>query len=303
MDKISPLLLITDSDPVPEPVVSASGWYTTETHEHYQYWRDEDKVAWLIAQGWYVTQQTNYPTADPPYTFYRLERRRLLPERALSDLVSQFTSAYNEGRTINDQRYDEIVAVYAAMLDKGQDEFQLQRKESRTYEDLAETLIASVGSDYSTYSSAQTGALSTWGDSQRDAVETQFDNLLAARRADLISRGLYNTTLWESISAGIERERAKALNVVEDQILARQVELTDRVYARQVEMRRNVQAAGERLHNLMEEGRLKMLDMRNRILGAMLNFMERRQDEYPGLENLGELASKLGMGETTGVVP
>lgn len=52
----------------------------------------------------------------------RLQRRRIQAESVLQDMVRSFTDAYNEGRQVNSERYDELVSLYALMLSRTEGE-------------------------------------------------------------------------------------------------------------------------------------------------------------------------------------
>jgi hypothetical protein len=58
-----------------------------------------------------------------------------------------------------------------------------------------------------------------------------------------------------------------------------------------------LESASNRLAELKSSRRFTASDFRNKILTAMLAFMERRSDDYPGMEALAELAAKLGYSE------
>jgi hypothetical protein len=47
---------------------------------------------------------------------------------------------------------------------------------------------------------------------------------------------------------------------------------------------------------------LKPLEFRNSMFAAMLNFMERRTDDYPGIDGLANIAAQLGYSEGAAVV-
>ncbi len=293
MDKINPLSYITDTDPVSEEVIDASGWFAWEYIVYQAYTRDDDQLPWYQAQGWVVWKSISVglPSDENRYTTYWLKRRRLQADKALNDLIADFTAAYNEGRQINDQRYDEIVTIYSAMLDKTEDEINaLGTSNTTEYEDL----IALLPTDFDETDDDLDGLLDNWGDSMRARVNLNFDNESTSARANLVARGMYNTTVWATTSAGIERRRNEALNDLEDKILARQAALIEGQADRKLRMRIAVLQAYERLISIKKDDRFQPLDIRNRVLSAMLNFMERREDDYPGLEQLGQLAQQLG---------
>lgn len=304
MEKINPLSYVTDTDPVPEEVLDASDWYEWEyTNVNIPEDNSESDLSWLLSQGWSVYMSTGYTLNGVRQYSATLRRRKFRPDKALKALISDFTTAYNEGREINDQRYDEIVAIYNVMLDKSEDYLTTIESENNGYDDLLDALITNLESDYDDHAEDVGDDLDDYGDAQRTRIETQFDNELAAARQDLVNRGMYNSTVWASISAGIAQKESDALTELEDKIIRLQLDNKNHLYAAKVDMRKNVLAARDRKIQAAKEGKLSYLQQRNEILIAMLNFMERRNDDYPGLQNLGQLATQLGMNNVTGVMP
>ena len=315
MDKINPLLYITDTDPVPEEVLDASGWFETEYMTATAVRVDTPTsseitggyIEWFMAQGWvqydadYNVRSVDGTTISYNITYY-LKRRKLQAERVLGDMIQEFTDAYNEGREINDRRYDEIVTLYDKMLDKSEDEITTLDSTVSSYDTLITAVLNNLPTDFTAHETDVGTLLDDWGDSRRDEIATQFDNELAKAKQALVTRGMYNTTVWTSVSAGIETQRAKALTDLEDKIVERKLVSKDRLHTIRVDMRKNMIDAYHRMLGVKHDHSLKTLDFRNAILGAMLNFMERRSDEYPGLDSLADIAAKLGYSEGAAVV-
>ena len=136
--------------------------------------QDEANLPWLLSQGWIVYRTDAQWNADSglweTYKWW-LKRQVLKPEAALDDLTESFTNAYNEGRTLNDQRYDEIVALFSVMLDKTEDSLVSLESADDTYESLIELLIYNVSADYTTHADDVDGALDDWADSERTRIE------------------------------------------------------------------------------------------------------------------------------------
>lgn len=400
LEAINPLSYITDWTPIPATAANASGWFQTE------YARvdvDEDEkpgnLPWFLAQGWivYAVASTIRIGGKNPGVVrrsYSLSRKKLQSDRVLQTMINEFTSAYNEGRLLNDRRYDEIVQLYDVMLSRSTAEANAVTDFVGTYESLlsdialnqlpdssseieavAQGLISDYGTteraraslyagdlallatDYGTvlrqlattqetaalgrmtdyearfrpaleshdsdtkrisqaFEAAQnarlaayrakaesaldtfdanqitriseyqsnvdskldtflssnlprvighggnittavqafytthggriedfettiTGLLDDFGEGERARIEDQFDNELANARQSLTSRGLYNTTVWEGVSMGIERLRSRML-----------LELADRLAERSVGILTTVQ----NIRNAFEEG-------------------------------------------------
>jgi hypothetical protein len=313
MDKINPLLYVTDTDPVPEAVLDASGWFETE----YATWMystgpaligtsnsTTDLTPWFMAQGWTVYDRVSVRlgTASAWEVTIYFKRRKLQSERVLNDMIREFTDAYNEGRSINDQRYDEIVTIYNVMLDKSENEMRSLIATSNDYDSLIQVVVNKLEGDWTTHNTSVTALLDGFGDSRIDEINVQFDNKLTEARSGLVGRGMFNTTTWDSISAGIERERQKALSDLSDKITDKKISVYDRLYQAKDSMRKSIMATHERLLASKRENAITPLDFRNKILSAMLAFMERRTDEYPGLDGLAGIAAQLGFSEGAATV-
>jgi len=296
MDKINPAAYITDVDPTPEGIITSSNWYEWQNIDI----EDGTQIPWLLAQGWVITStRTSFNAETGLHETYQwsLKRRVLRPESALRDLIISFTNAYNTGRNLNDQRYDEIVTLYTVMLDKSEDEMNSLSSDNSTYDDLVETILAELSASWTTLSADLTGVYDDYGTDATDRINTQFDNRVAEARASLIDRGAYNSTIWDSINTGIERERASALGELADKITDRDVALKDRLYSLKADMQTKILAARDRIRSYVQNSEIQTIGMRNQVLQALLQFMERREDGYPDLGTIGQLATNLGAGQ------
>ncbi|WP_309381969.1 hypothetical protein [Cerasicoccus frondis] len=297
MDKINPSEHITENDPVSQAAHLASNWYETE----YLTVDDDSQMGWLQAQGWEIYK--TYQTGSGEAYRWGLKRRTIKGEKILNDLLADFTSAYNEGRTLNDQRYDDIVSIHAAITDKTQDSLIALEAEGTDYDALVDSLVAGIEADFTTHSTDIGGDLDDYGDSQRTRINTQFNAKVSQARSSLVSRGMFNSTLWNSVESGIERERAVALTDLEDKILLTQTNLKERLYAAKSTMRSKVLAARDRMYGSSHSHGLAREELRTRVIQALTNFMERRTDSYPDLASIAQIASELGAGTVQGSQP
>lgn len=97
----------TDPQDVQDP--NAAGWFGDEETASDVPGRD---LGWMLAQGWKVDGDPEDDDDNPPEKLYTLKRKPLKNETVLGELVTQYVTAYNEGRTANDERYDDIMAMY-----------------------------------------------------------------------------------------------------------------------------------------------------------------------------------------------
>lgn len=299
MDKIFPLTLITDTDPVPLTPRDPTAWYTTTYVAVDTETTTDDQLMWLISQGWIVYGITIHNAGgiggSRYYTWY-LYRRVMSGEETLKAMVEDYTVAYNEGRELNDGRYDDIVAVYAAVIDEVQDGLIALVTENTTYDGLIDALITSIETNWSDYNTDVSGDLDDYGTAETLRINTQFNSELSKAQNTLINNSMYNATTWASVSAGIERERAFALSDLNDKILILQTNLKGRLYDTEAQMRDRVMAARDRVFASDHTSAMAREDMRERIIVALCNFMERRTDSYPDLTAIGNAAAELGAG-------
>jgi DNA-binding ferritin-like protein (Dps family) len=308
MTKINPLLYITNWTPVSQSVLNASGWFENETTTVRILAGSEESLGWFLAQGWTVTSSTREKTLLRTSVYsssnviaydyvYAMTRRKLQSDRVLQSMINEFTKAYNEGRRLNDRRYDEIITLQSVMLDDTENEFVTVNASVAAYEAIVDRVIADLPADFATYKSEVEGIFDTWGDSQRERVNTQFDNQLAKARADLISRGMYNGTVWTSVASGIEESRATALNELEDRVVDKRFSVVDKINSVRSDFRSRLEASALRLSDEKQKRVIGQLEFRNAIITALAAFMERRTDDYPGIAELAKLAAGLGYSE------
>jgi hypothetical protein len=305
MDKIQPLSYITDTDPVAQAIQNVSGWYTTEYMTiEWDGLNPTNYLEWYMAQGWVMYNKTStwrmVGGLSIQYSTGYLKRRKLQSEKVLQSLVSDFTNAYNEGRSINDQRYDEIVRIWSVALDKTEDEINALGADD--YDTIIDSIINQLPNDLDDFENNISGILDDYGDSRRTAINVRFDSELSKAQQDLINRGLYNTTTWASVSAGIEREREQALTDFEDTLVERKVDIELALLKARIQIRQAMIDAHNRWMDFRRTNRFAPLEIRNSILKAMLDFMERRTDSYPGIDALAGMTAQLGYSEGAATV-
>lgn len=325
MEKINPLLYITDWSPNIEAAMNASKWFESETMQVTIQPGSDVSIGWFQAQGWVVVKidrstgpgesatttvrvsgdvsssrsTTTVNRSNFVYT-YTLKRKKLQADLVLQNMIEEFTKAYNEGRVLNDRRYDEIVMLYSVMLSRSEDEINIDTSD---YEVLMRRILGNLEREFYAHEAKTEGLLVNLGDSRREQVNLRFDNEIASARQSLVSKGLYNTTVWASTSSGIERNREMALNDLEDKLAEREISVVDRLQTIRNEMNDRISSSAERIRGLVLKKAFDAATFRNTILTAMLAFMERRSDDYPGIGELANLAAGLGYGEGYSVKP
>lgn len=295
MDKLTPS--IQDTPVTPKAVDNVSQWYETETTSGAF---TPSQIGWLHAQGY---QTTSYAKVGANPALWALARRTVKAESILQDLVTSYTEAYNTGRNLNDQRYDDLVVLYTQVLDKTEDSYNLLQADDDAYEALAEITFAAYGTDFSAYDTDVTGDLDDWGTDLLAEINARFNALLASGKQALVDRGMHSSAQWPTTSAGIERERTRALNNANDTIAQRQLELKHKVYSELVAMRTRTLAARDRLRVFLHGSKDKQVAIRNRTVEALARLVEARTDSYPDMAAIGRLAAGLGAGSPASYAP
>ena len=389
IEKINPLLYITDRDPIPEDVLDTSAWFKTETCEldfgEYVGRPDENiamhksMLSYYLANGWYVdavlggghggtwqsvarasnstsgtansrstaksagtskasssshssamggglssastsgessgtssgtsestgtssnngmSSATNTQDGGPYWYAYnriRLKRRRMQTELVLKDMIAQFTKAYNEGRQINDERYDELVALYALMLSRTEDEANaFAGLNVDDFKPLAKLVTDEIKKAIEEYRNAVGNLPTDWMQSRIDEINRKFDALLAEAKSKMVSAGTYNSTVWPTTVSGIERDRQIALNDLKDDMVTLKVDVYGKIASMTADVGKNLLDCEIRILEMQNKMMLGPTEMRNQVFKWMLDFMERRDDDYPGLESIAQIAERLG---------
>ncbi len=294
MDKLTPVIQATTI--TTKSAESVSGWYTTQSTAGIY---TQGEAAWMAAQGWLTVAIVT----EGGQSTYFFQRRIIKPESVLGALTASYTTAYNEGRQINDQRYDDIVTLYTTVLDRTEDSYNTLETSDSTWEALIVALINSIDSDYTTYAADVGGDLDDWGTALLAEINARFDAESSKAQQALVDRGLYSGSMWTTTSAGIERERTRSLNDANDKIAQRQLELKHKVYGEHVGVRNRVLAARDRLQTFLHAAKDRQVALRNAAVDALAGIVERRTDSYPDLAEIGRLAGQLGAGSAESFSP
>jgi hypothetical protein len=295
VDKLNPTFQDTFIRGVTAPTIS--DWYTSETTGGFFSTSD---LAWMMAQGWRVTGSLSYPDGTVHYSF---SRRVLKPEKALKELTDSYTEAYNDGRQLNDQRYDDLLVLWLSILDKTEDSFNALESDDDTFETAINLLIAQLETDHTSYETDVDGHLTAFGVSQRLDINTRFDSELTKAEQSLIDRGMYSSTLWTTMSAGIERERTRSLNEFADKITLQELQIKHTVQNNRNSSRGRIHSAKERLREQLRAGVDRQVVIRNQIGEALHRLVEGRSDSYPDMAEIGKVAGLLGAGSPEAFSP
>ncbi len=252
------------------------------------------------SQGTSFTSSTN---GGAPYWYscfkVRLQRRRIQAEQVLQDMVESFTDAYNEGRQVNSDRYDEIVSLYALMLARTESEANnvFSALSPDDFKPLAEMVVDAVREALENYRNALGDLPEDWMASRTQEINDRYDALLSEAQSKMITAGTYNSTVWPTTASGIERDRQKALNDLKDEMVTLKVDVYGKIASITADIGKQLLDCEIRIIEAMQKMLVGPTELRNTVFKWMLDFMERRDDDHPSLESLVTVSEKLGYAE------
>ena len=296
------------------------------------------------------TTQSTATTGGAPYWFayqtITLTRRKMQSELVLNDMIKSFTKAYNEGRQTNNARYDELVALYALMLSRTEDEANRIPLDSLKPDDLI-ALGDELASSFSDENGIKLEEIrpiydaaleniraaitalkdavtipANWLKSREDDINLKFDNEKSKINSTMIANGTFATSAWANIISGVERDRHYALNNLADIMVTLKVDTYGKIATltadsegklldavaklvgietsladlkvRIADIRARLMESAARILEALQKNQIGLTELRNTVHKWMFDFMERREDDYPGLEQLATIADKLG---------
>jgi hypothetical protein len=275
-----------------------------------------------------------------------LTRRKMQSELVLNDMIASFTKAYNEGRSVNNARYDELVALYSLMLSHTEDEANRIPLDSLKPDDLIalgdelagsfsdengikleeirpiyDTALENIRAAITALKDAVT-IPANWLKSREDDINLKFDNEKNKINSTMVANGTFANSAWANIVSGVERDRHYALNNLADAMVTLKVDTYGKIATltadsegklldvvaklvgietsladlkvRIADIRARLMESAARIIEALQKNQIGLTELRNTVLKWMFDFMERREDDYPGLEQLATIADRLG---------
>ena len=224
----------------------------------------------------------------------RLERRRMQAELVLQSMVDTFVDNFNEGRKINVDRYEELVALYALMVSQTQDDAANIDLDSIDFEPLFDEVKAAIKEKLSEYQSVADQIPSDWLESRKADINLKFNNLIGEARAKMVSDGTYNGTIWPSVLAGIEHQRSHALDALKDESVTMKLTAYGDIAKTTAALYGQMIDAQVRVFEALKSKKTTPITLRNEVLKWMYDFMERRTDDHVKIEELATLVEQMG---------
>ena len=243
------------------------------------------------------TETVSADESDPYWCAWqkiRLERRRMQAELVLQSMVDTFVANFNEGRKINVDRYEELVALYALMVSQTQDDAANIDLDSIDFEPLFDEVKAAITEKLSEYQSVADQIPSDWLESRKADINLKFDNLVGEARAKMVSDGTYNGTVWPSVLAGIEHQRSHALDALKDESVTLKLSAYGDIAKTTAALYGQMIDAQVRVFEALKSKKTTPITLRNEVLKWMYDFMERRTDDHVKIEELATLVEQMG---------
>lgn len=228
----------------------------------------ETAVGWLVAQGWQIVR--TYQEDD--VTYYDLARQSMQNWMILQTLLDSYTFAFNEGRSHNSIRYNDLIynwnqmlvatrgtlntigdvsdghiTIYFAQIDSLladlendfddiKDELDGIRDDIDAQLVLYASKLSEIEGHFNTHATTVRGLLVGLGTTETARINEQFDNLVAKTRQGLVNRGIYSSAPFTQFETRIERERSEALSKWNDQLAREKVDNEHKVWGERMGM-------------------------------------------------------------------
>lgn len=225
------------------------------------------------------------------YTYDPVPFRHVNSDAIFSDMISEYTRAMNEGRQVNEQRYADILGGYRDLRDEAG---QMHSQRQASLQQNLDQDLARVTQGHQNRYDAGMQLLQGMGGQEAQRINRDFHNQQAGMGADLARRGLNTSSISHSMGQGIERNRQEAKGDLSDQM--RREKLAAHMGFSGDALGAEQQQRQFRTGMMDRAAQGRMQDMTN-IPRDTLSFMERREDTYPSLDQLTQLASVLGQSQ------
>ena len=159
-------------------------------------------------------------------------------------------------------------------------------------EELVDYIILELKNGFDVFKTKIELALTTtYGQNRIDEVNLSFDNQVASAQQGLVSRGMYSTTSWTTILAGINKARQYALNELNDKLLTALFHLRP-ACARSLSGSRSGSKLVHGVVRCEEQEQSHAYGNQEQGISVALDFMESRTDDYPDMSSLVNIRRK-----------
>lgn len=161
-----------------------------------------------------------------------------------------------------------------------------------------------------------------WLKSREAEINRKFDAKEGQINSTMVTNGTFAASSWANVVSGLERDRQYALTDLADTLVTLKVDTYGKIATitadsegklmdaitkligvetslgelktRVADIRAKLMESAIRITEGLQKNQIGLTELRNTVLKWMFDFMERREDDYPGLEQLATIADKLG---------
>lgn len=228
------------------------------------------------------------------YSVIELHRKRMQSDKVLNTMINMLVADYNKQKTINLDRYDEIVALYALMLSRTESEGNAMIEDGICFTPLFDDIKSRITTALNDLKCVAANIPNCWLASREAEINRKFCALIGQARAKMVSEGTFGTTVWTQVNSAFEHDRQLALNNLKDEMVTLKVDTYGKIADISANVGNNLMAAQVRIFEALQKKRIEPVNLRNTVFKWMLEFMERRKDEFPALTEIPTVAERLG---------
>ena len=208
--------------------------------------------------------QIRDPMSNPWYI--SAQDRAAWSTQKADTLKQEYQTAYNEAKTANETRYQEILAGY-------------KTRYSTATADLGKSRTEITGKLASNRAEVLSG-LKGLGDEELAGIGRRYTREKASTSQQLISSGLHSTTVAPAVLGGVARREGYAVGEAQERLRREKLGYISQLGTQELEALKQLSD-----RELMLQTGLKREE---------LDFMERREDEYPSESLYVQLMQGLG---------
>lgn len=297
---LNPLIPLTKYSPY------VGAWYLNNLIDRVP----ETALGYLVAQGWQIVN--TYAEEEGGQTFYTMARQTMNSPLILQGLLNEYVQAYNEGRSANATRYEDVISYWVDAITRSREHYDLTGDVSdahlvifttqmdamvdgvETEIALAKAEMTDIGDEiadqldlyvsklnslepiYDTHEAVAEALLVGLGTTELARINEQFDNALAKARQGLVSRGLYSSVMYAQLEARIERERNEAIGALNDRLAREKLENEHKLYEQEIALKSLVLDGKLRYTaGSMQRGQFIIDNRKSMALAVMQARMER----------------------------
>jgi len=236
-----------------------------------------------MADRWTKTGTNRRKVANPNYA-------RDMRNYQAQQLLNQYTTAYNEGNAANEQRYEDILGGYRDLTSQSG---EMHDSRINQLADMYANMGQQINSGFQGRYDKGMGLLEGLGDTERKRINRSYDNQVGSIGANLTNRGLNNSTIAGSMQNAVNRNREESQGMLSEQLRREQLGAHTNLSGDQMSAMQNLLFSTTQG---LDNATLQKIQSQTDLPLQTLNFMERREDTVPSLNDVMALYMNLGRG-------